>query len=255
MLLANGFSAVLEATRHFDLECSPAANATCSVRAACQATQNDDPYKDIKRRQNSMALNMEQVTKKAVEESADRIETALLVSCFGNVIDLGAQDSFDLEKELKRMFTNGFAKESLSDFKGRLATARSVLLLADNAGEIVFDRSLLEVLPSGIRKTVAVKSGPIINDATIEDALQVGLDRAARIMSTGSNDLGINKKNCSEEFLRELSRTDMIVAKGHANFESLNERKEGIFFLLKAKCDVVARELGVQTGSLVFVRY
>lgn len=255
MLLADAFSAVVEAARHFDLECSPAANATRAVKAVCEATHNDDPYRDIKRRQNSVALKLAQVTAKAVEGSADRIETALLVSCFGNVIDLGAQDSFNLEKELKTMFDDGFAVNSLSDFKHRLATARNVLLLADNAGEIVFDRSLLEALPPGIRKTVAVKSGPIINDATVEDALQVGLDRAARIITTGGSDLGINEKNCSEDFLLELGRADLVLAKGHANLETLNERREGIFFLLKAKCDVVAHELGVETGSLVFVKY
>jgi len=255
LLLPNAVSAVLDAAAQFDLEDSPAANATCAVKAVCETIQNPDPYREAKREQNRLALKLYQSTKKVVEDSADRIETALLVSCFGNVIDLGAQDSFDLEKELTTLFERGFARSDLAEFKDRLETARSILLVADNSGEIVFDKALLEELPSTVRKTIAVKSGPIINDATVEDALKVGLDRVARIITTGSDDLGVNQDRCSPEFLSELDKADLVLAKGHANFETLNELKKGVFFLLKAKCDIVARELGVKTGSLVFAQY
>ena len=255
LLLPNAVSAVLEAARQFDLENSPAANATCAVKAVCETIHNSDPYRDAKREQNRLALRLHQSMKKAVEDSADRLETALLVSCFGNVIDLGAQDSFDLEKELNTLFEIGFARSSLAEFRDRLETATSILFIADNSGEIVFDKTLLEELPSTMRKTIAVKSGPIINDATVEDALKAGLDRVARIITTGSDDLGINQNRCSHEFLSELNKAHLILAKGHANFETLNELNKGIFFLLKAKCDVVARELGVKTGSFVFAQY
>lgn len=255
LLLSNAISEVLEVATRFDLEDSPAANATSAVKAVSRAIQNSDPYRDTKREQNRLALKLYQFTKKAVEESADRIETALLVSCFGNVIDLGAQDSFDLEEELKTLFEKGFARSDVEEFKNKLETAESILLIADNSGEIVFDKVLLEELPSMMRKTIAVKSGPIINDATVEDALEVGLDRVARIITTGSDDLGVNQDRCSQEFLSELNKAHLILAKGHANFETLNEMRKGRFFLLKAKCDVVSSELGVETGSLVFARY
>lgn len=255
LLLSGAVSAVLEAASRFNLEDSPAANATCAVKAVCQTIQNSDPYRDTKREQNRLALKLCQFTKKAVEDSVDRLETALLVSCFGNVIDLGAQDSFDLDKEMNTLFERGFSRSDLDQFKNRLETASSILLVADNSGEIVFDKALLQELPPTMHKIVAVKSGPIINDATIEDALNIGLDRIARIITTGSDDLGVNQDRCSPEFLSELNKSDLVLAKGHANFETLNELKKGIFFLLKVKCDIVARELGVKVGSLVFARY
>jgi uncharacterized protein with ATP-grasp and redox domains len=179
----------------------------------------------------------------------------LLASCLGNVIDLGAQDSFDLEAELSAAEERGFAISDLEEFKSVLSASRRLLFLADNSGEIVFDKLLLSALPNTLAKTVVVKSGPIINDATVDDALCVGLDRLAKIITTGGSDLGVDLATCSEELHRELETADIIVAKGHANFETLNEESKGIFFLLKAKCDVVARELGVETGSLVFTRH
>jgi hypothetical protein len=247
-------SAVLQSAKSFDLDDSPAGNATRAVKAVCSAIGNDDPYKNIKREQNLLALRVYPRILEAVRESGDVMEAALLASCFGNVIDLGAQDSFDLEKEMKSLLMSRFARSDIAGFKDRLKAAKSMLLLADNSGEIVFDRILLEQLPPELRKTVAVKSGPIINDATVEDAIQVDMGRVSRIMATGCATLGIDWGSCSREFLSEFNAADIVIAKGHANFETLNEIGRGIFFLLKAKCDVVARELAVPKGSLVMVK-
>jgi uncharacterized protein with ATP-grasp and redox domains len=253
-LLAAAYCAVLEALGGFDLDKSPAANATLAVKAVHTATGNEDPYKEIKREQNRLALELESEMRRMIARSSHRIETALLVSAFGNIIDLGAQESFDLSKELATLFERRFAISEIGEFLGELERARRLLFLADNAGEIVFDRILLETLPADLEKVLAVKSGPIINDATTADAMMVGADRVARVITTGGSDLGVNGDNCSEEFLEALAKTDIVIAKGHANFETLNEEKRGIFFLLKAKCAVVARALGVETGSLVFLR-
>jgi uncharacterized protein with ATP-grasp and redox domains len=253
-LLATAYCAVLEALGGFDLDESPAANATLAVKAVCRATGNEDPYREIKREQNRLALELESEMKAMIAKSSHRIETAMLVSAFGNIIDLGAQDSFDLSRELETLFQKGFAISEIAEFLRELERARRLLFLADNAGEIVFDRILLETLPADLEKVLVVKSGPIINDATTADALMVGADRAARVITTGGSDLGVNRDNCSEEFLEALAKADIVIAKGHANFETLNEEKRGIFFLLKAKCAVVARALGVETGSLVFLR-
>ncbi len=253
-LIEAAYCAVLEALGGFDLDQSPAANATRAVKAVHRATGNEDPYKEIKEEQNRLALDLELEARAIIGRSADRIETALLLSAFGNVIDLGAQDSFDLSKELSTQFRQGFARSQIHEFRKELGRSRRLLFLADNAGEIVFDRILLETLPPELEKIVAVKSGPIINDATIADAITAGADRVARVITTGGSDLGINRDNCSEEFLQTLEKADLVVAKGHANFETLNEEKKGVFFLLKAKCPVVARALNVETGSLVFLR-
>jgi uncharacterized protein with ATP-grasp and redox domains len=253
-LFAEASRAVLEAARCFRLDRTPAANATLLVKRACQAIGYKDPYSSIKREQNSAALRLAPTARRLIEDSSDSMASALLVSCIGNVIDLGAQDSFDLEKELATLSRQRFAKSDLGDFRERLSGARRLLLIADNCGEIVFDQVFLATLPSTLALTVAVKSGPIIDDASVDDALMVGLDGTARVIPTGSDELGVDIDHCSHELLRELETADLVVAKGHANFETLNEEKMGIFFLLKAKCQVVARELGVETGSLVFVR-
>jgi len=102
---------------------------------------------------------------------------------------------------------------------------------------------------------LSVKSGPIINDATVDDARQAGLDRMGRIIETGNNFIGINLKQASPEFSREFEDADMIISKGQGNFESLDEIKgKKIFFLLKAKCEKIARELGVNYLDVVFMK-
>lgn len=253
-LFAKASRAVLEIGPDFNLDLSPAANATLAVKAVTQAIGNPDPYRSAKIAQNKAALRLEETAKRTIEASFDRVARALIISCIGNVIDLGAQDSFDLEDEFSSASEQDFARADLDEFRKRLSGARKLLLIADNSGEILFDRIFLDTLPPAVAKTVVVKSGPIINDATVDDALMVGLDRTARIITTGGSELGVKLEDCPGELLQELRDADIILAKGHANFETLNEENMGIFFLLKAKCDVVAHELGVATGSLVLVR-
>jgi uncharacterized protein with ATP-grasp and redox domains len=125
--------------------------------------------------------------------------------------------------------------------------------LGDNSGEIVFDKLLVQVLKDkGLEVTFCVKSGPIINDATMEDAHAVGMTHLVSVIETGSNDIGINLQNCSSQFLKALKESDIILAKGHGNFETCNDLPYNFYFLLKAKCSVVARALGVDRGDIVF---
>lgn len=129
--------------------------------------------------------------------------------------------------------------------------AERVLYLADNVGEIVLDRLLVEMLPVG-RVTVAVKSGPIINGATIEDAAAAGLAEVAEVVETGLDAPGTILRGCSEDFQARFEAADLVIAKGQGNYETLDESgKRGLFFLLRAKCPVVARNLGCAPGSVL----
>ena len=128
--------------------------------------------------------------------------------------------------------------------------ATDILFLADNAGELVFDRLLIELLPRQ-KITVAVKGGPAINDALRADAQVAGLEGLVAVMDTGSDGAGIVLEACSLEFQRRFARADLIIAKGQANFESLDGCGQNIFFLFKGKCPVVARHIGPAVGSLV----
>jgi uncharacterized protein with ATP-grasp and redox domains len=102
--------------------------------------------------------------------------------------------------------------------------------------------------------TFAVKSGPIINDATMEDARQVRLTDLVPVIETGAGDIGVEWANVSDEFRRAFETADVILSKGHGNFETTEDRPENLYFLLKAKCEIVARALGVTLGDIVFAR-
>jgi uncharacterized protein with ATP-grasp and redox domains len=127
-----------------------------------------------------------------------------------------------------------------------------VLYLGDNAGETVFDRVLIEALDVPI--VYAAKGGPVLNDATVEDALAAGLDRGADVVSTGSDAPGTIVERCAGDFQQLYREAEMVIAKGQANYETLSEAGTRLFFLLQAKCPVIARDIGVPVGSIILKR-
>jgi len=133
-----------------------------------------------------------------------------------------------------------------------LARAKQILFLADNAGETVFDRVLIEIL--GRPVTFVVKSGPILNDATRSEALASGLDEVATIIESGSDAPGTVLDLCSSDLRQRFADADLIIAKGQANYETLSEKTGPVFFLLQIKCQVVARDLGLPVKSAVLKR-
>jgi uncharacterized protein with ATP-grasp and redox domains len=130
--------------------------------------------------------------------------------------------------------------------------ARSILYLADNAGEIVFDRLLIERLPAG-RVTVVVRGAPVINDATRADAQVAGLDRIAEIIDNGSDAPGTVLEDCSAQFRERFESADVIIAKGQGNFETLSAAGANICFLLKIKCPVLATHTGIELGTQALI--
>jgi len=133
------------------------------------------------------------------------------------------------------------------DLRRAVGTARDIFYVADNAGEIVFDRLLIEEMPLG-KVTVAVKGSPIINDATREDAQAVGLTELVDVIDNGTDIPGTVLEACSDSFRARFEAADLIIAKGQGNYETLNEcRRDGLFFLLKIKCEVIARDLGLNS--------
>ena len=149
------------------------------------------------------------------------------------------------------------ASESLTGDIQELADAadraRDILYLADNAGEIVFDRLLIEQLPPG-RVTVAVKGGPVLNDATRSDAAVAGLNELAEVIDNGSDAPGTLLGDCSHSFRERFDRADLVIAKGQGNYETLSDARKDVFFLLKAKCPVIAHHLGCDVGRTVVQR-
>jgi uncharacterized protein with ATP-grasp and redox domains len=219
-------------------------------------TGKKDPYKKLKQETNKAALSLLPELRKFAKNSHDPLDAALHVAVAGNIIDLGIGQSFDFNRDIKeilKIMRQQFAISSLRDFRKDAGRGRKLLYLGDNAGEIVFDRLLVEQLLSmGTEVTFVIKSSPIINDATIRDAKIAGITKLVRVIETGSNDVGIDWNHVSAEFLKSVKKADVILAKGHGNFETCDDRPENFYFLLKSKCEIVSRELGVKLGDLVF---
>ena len=214
-----------------------------------QLTNNIDPYRDDKEQATQQALVLYPGLKKKVSEASDPLEMAVRIAIAGNIIDLGVAENYDLDATLQRVLTQAFAINDLVSLRSALARSNTILYLADNAGETVFDRVLIETLELPV--TYVVKAGPIINDATHEDAVAAGIDQVAKVIDNGSNAPGTLFDQCSDLFRKRFAQADLIIAKGQANYESLSDSSAPIFFLLQAKCSVIARDLGVAEGGTV----
>jgi len=221
-------------------------------RIVRQLTGDDDPYAAVKAESTREALRLYPRLKALVAEDGDRLERAIRIAIAGNVIDFATGADFDIKEGLERILNQPFAINDIAAFRKALSEARSVLYLGDNAGETVFDRVLIEALDVPV--IYAVKGGPIINDATVDDALAAGLDEVAEVVSTGSDAPGTILSRCSAEFRALYERAELVIAKGQANYETLSEEGGRLFFLLKVKCPVIARDIGAPVGSIVLKR-
>jgi uncharacterized protein with ATP-grasp and redox domains len=221
-----------------------------------------DPYREIKQRSNRLALGLYDKLKRKVTHSKDRLLKSVELAIAGNIIDFGVKNNLNVNEELKKILTREEKSVSRNklfhyrEFKKTLEKSRRILYLADNAGEIVFDRILLEEIRAMYpEKTVylSVKDKPIINDALMEDARYCGIDRVVRVISNGADAPGTILPLCSEEFKRTYRNADMIISKGQGNFESLPQEKKPVFYLFMVKCPVVANETGGSLGDIVLM--
>ena len=247
---------VLALACKMDLRQSPPAMAQKIHQLIRKLTGVQDPYRRIKDRFNRLALQMYPELKNRVATSADPLETAVRLAIAGNIIDFGVNSDLEeshIEIIIAESLTAPLDMGVLEDFKQAAAQAENILYLGDNAGEIVFDRLLIELLGCK-RITLVVKAGPIINDATIEDAIDTGLSDVVKVIDNGSDAPGTILRSCSESFRRRFNEADLIIAKGQGNYETLNNADKEIFFILRAKCPVIARHLGCEIGSLVLTK-
>jgi uncharacterized protein with ATP-grasp and redox domains len=215
--------------------------------------RNPDPYSEIKRAFNQQMLEYYPSLKKLVDDAADPFVMALRLAIAGNVIDFGPNRAFDFDATLDRARSIVLAVDESASLRDAIPRARTLLYLGDNAGEIVMDRILLETLRHP-NVYFAVRGAPIINDATIDDARSVGIDRIARVISSGDDAPGTILETTSPEFRDIFDRADLVIAKGQGNYEGLCGVDKSIYFILLAKCDHVAAHLGVRKGDFVIAR-
>jgi len=217
-------------------------------------TGNNDPYKEIKIKSNKLALRIYSLLKNQAARSHDKLLTSIELAIAGNIIDYGAKNSLNIEEEIAKILRKEYktlkhenrTMFNYRGFKSALNKAKTILYLADNAGETVFDRILIEEIKRidrNKRIIYAVKEKPTINDALMEDAIYCGIDKSAEIVSSGAETPGTLLKCCNARFLKEFKNADMVISKGQGNFEALSDTKRPVFFLLMAKCFVIAKHI------------
>ncbi len=244
-----------EMYENYDPSVCSAIIATKVHRAIYQGLGTDDPYKDIKDRSNKVALDLVPKAKEYIEMSEDKLEAAVMVSVVGNLMDFGIEGVIDSPEALEKVFDeivqHGLDVNHLDSVKEYLKPGAKILYLPDNAGEIIFDALTVKVLRSmGCQVTVMVKGAPILTDVTMEDAQLAGMEEAAhRIITTGSNAIGLDVNDMDEEAKDALFNSDLVISKGMANYEALSEPEyketAPILYVLRTKCLPVAEDLGV----------
>lgn len=234
-------------------EWTPAYMTSVAHRIAREMTGVDDIYYHHKRHYNRLALTIYPELKSFVGEGSDTLERAVRVAIVGNIIDLGVYREIAVEQVRDQLHHVRWGICDFSSFEQDIKKAKVVVYVGDNAGEIVFDRILIEEMKRiGVSEVFfVVKGGPISNDVLLEDFFEAGLGAFAKVMTTGKDECGIVPEEGPFELREVWKRAEMIISKGQGNFESLSGRKENIYFLLKAKCVPVAREFGVEQGALI----
>jgi len=219
-----------------------------------EVTKNDDPYKKVKDKYNKKALRMYPSLKQKVAESKDKLLTATKLAIAGNIIDfgvgLGLGFEFDLDKTVEDVLAQDFAINHFDRFRKALKKSKKIFYLGDNAGEIAFDRILLEELKCK-DITFVVKGGPIINDAMADDARFVGVNKIAKIKRVSNGTPGTGPERNSKEFTDQLKNADVVISKGQGNYEALSGVNANIFFLLKVKCPIIAEDIGAKVGDII----
>lgn len=237
-----------------NLDLTPPEIADPLYRIVEKITGNSDPYESIKIEHINRALSLFPEMLNMVNNSKDPLKEAVKLSILGNSIDLGStQDSVDVKKEFGNIRKFKFILGDLKVLKNRLEKVNSIVFIGDNAGETVFDRPLVELLSKIVIKLIyAVKESPIVNDATLDDAKRSGLE--CKIMSTGSRIAGTLPEFCSDDFKKLLFTSNLILAKGQANYETLSNLDIPAFFLLKVKCLPISQDTGYPISTMLILK-
>ncbi len=216
-----------------------------------------DPYASIRHETNQHALSLYPFFREIVASSAEPVKTAVKLAIIGNSIDFGVPHNHlsNLKTEAVSLLGVPLVIDHTDEMMQRLSGAAELLLLADNSGEIVLDRLLLETIQErypGVTATIAVREVPIINDVTLADVKETEFPPTIRAISSGNRTPGVILKKAAPEFLAIYDRADLILSKGQGNYEGLSdEADERVFFLFRAKCAIIARHVGVKEGTMI----
>lgn len=219
----------------------------------------ENPYGPVKVHFNEVMMGYEEKVRKCLMESEDPLKLAIQYSMVGNYIDFGAMQNVDenyLDNLLNNAKNNPMDEEQYEKLRSDLNNAKTMVFLTDNCGEVVMDKLLLETIQRLHEKldiTVIVRGEPVLNDATMEDAIQIGLTDMVRVIGNGTGIAGTCLGRLSEEAENKIDQADVILAKGQGNFESLRKCGKNIYYIFLCKCLMFAREFRVPqyTGILI----
>ena len=219
-----------------------------------------DPFLAIKEKSTRRALQSAENARAAINDAPDPFAAALAFSIAGNILDFGMRSDWNEEiitdsflKALER--ARQFDQAAVRRLQDEIAATGTILVLGDNAGEAVFDRLLIERFPQGKNVVYAVKSSPVINDATRDDAVAAGIDAVATIVPNGADIPGTVLSECTPEFRKIFQTADVVISKGQGNFETLGENQRKIWFLFQVKCPVIAKHYAYSVGDWMVLEH
>lgn len=252
---------VIASLANLDDDASAPYAAHLTQRILKEALQNPDPYQQAKQYYNEEMLKLEDDFSRLVEESSDRLYTALKLAAAGNYIDFGP--GYDLSRKnilqaLHQTLERDFAPDVFDSLNQTLANSQTLLYLGDNTGEIVFDKVFIRIIKEYYPKLeiyFATRGQAVLNDVTEADAYAVGMDAYARIINNGTDIPGTVLEHCSDGFRKIFDMADIIIAKGLGNFESLYGNAPGkIYYIFLCKCKLFMERFGAGQNDIILLR-
>ncbi len=216
-------------------------------------------FKDIKRHFNALIMSMEDEIENQILSSPSPLETAVKYAMMGNYIDFGAMDKVDEDKLFKFIddaLDIDVPQNEFLRFQNELETSKRVVFVTDNCGEVVFDKlfikTILKLYPE-IDLDIIVRGEDVLNDATMDDAKQIGLDKIARVTGNGTAIAGTCLDRVSKDTRKKIDNADLIIAKGQGNFETLRYCGLNIYYIFMCKCTMFAERFNVPRFSGMFI--
>lgn len=230
----------------------PPAYSTTFIHRTIRDRIGQDPFKKIKYLYNTIAMGLYPELKEKVSSSREPLWTAARLAIAGNIIDFGIFTSIDISKSVRDALKETIAVDDYDSFKQAVNETDTILYLLDNSGEIVFDKLLIEeLLRKGKKVKAVVKGSPVLNDVTMDDACQTRLTELCEVVDNGSDAVGTILEWTSPEFQAHFKSSDLIISKGQGNFETITDNGKRTYFLFQSKCEVVSKDLGLSSGSML----
>jgi len=242
-------------SKNFDFSKSPPEVASDVYEDMAEIAQMSDLYAELKSHATLRAGDFVSSLQDILKNSDNKLLTLLKIAVAGNVIDLAAEVSFDLDEELETIFHTDFAIDDVDILREKLKDAKTLLYIGDNTGEHIFDYLAIETLQElypALHVSYMVRGNPIINDVTLKEAKEVGFDRLCNLVDSGVNTPGFVYNRATSEAKELFDSTDIIITKGMGNYECLSPSpRKNLLYLLKVKCNVVANSLGREIGDII----